>query len=71
MVFGIVYINIYGLSQSICYLIKNKLNEPDYGQRGEQGDKGLKGRKANTSISEYELCVQQMSDITNKNIKKK
>jgi hypothetical protein len=60
-----------GLSQSICYLIKNKFNEPDYGSRGEQGDKGLNGRKANTSISEYELCVQQMNDVTNKNIKKK
>lgn len=60
-----------GWTQSIYHLITNRYSEPDYGTRGEQGDNGLIGRRANTSISEYDLCVQQMSDITNKNIKKK
>jgi hypothetical protein len=58
-------------SQSFYYLFKNSYNDPDLGMRGEEGEKGLKGRKANTSVSEYDLCIQVMNDITNKNIKKK
>tara|TARA_Y100000591_G_C21379009_1_gene472574 strand:+ start:100 stop:552 length:453 start_codon:yes stop_codon:yes gene_type:complete len=64
-------ITFIGWTQSIYHLIKNRYNEPDYGPTGDQGDKGLTGRTANTSISEYDLCVQQMNDITNKNILKK
>lgn len=60
-----------GLTQSLYHLNNNNNNEPEQGPKGESGELGLTGRKANTSISDYDLCVQQMNESTNKNILKK
>ena len=60
-----------GLTQSLYHLHNNNNNEPEQGPKGESGELGLTGRKANTSISDYDLCVQQMNESTNKNILKK
>jgi len=60
-----------GLSQSIYHLHNNNNNDPEQGPKGDTGKLGLTGRNANTSISDYDLCVQQMRESTNKNILKK
>ena len=60
-----------GLTQSLYHLNNNNNNAPEQGPKGESGELGLTGRKANTSISDYDLCVQQMNESTNKNILKK
>ena len=54
-----------GLIQSIFHLYYNNYNDPERGLKGIQGEKGLIGNDANSSISNFDVCQEQLNNETN------
>jgi len=64
-------ITFTGLIRTIYHLYYTNYNDAKKGEIGDKGKRGLKGNNANTSITNIDLCIQQMTNETNKAILKK
>ena len=54
-----------GLIQSIYHLYYNTYNDPERGLKGIQGEPGLIGNDANSSMSNFDICQEQLNNETN------
>jgi len=54
-----------GLIKSIYHLYYNIYNDPEIGLNGIQGEPGLIGNDANSSMSNFDVCQEQLNNETN------
>jgi hypothetical protein len=54
-----------GLIQSVYHLYYNNYNDPEIGLTGIQGEPGLIGYDANSSMSNFDVCQEQLNNETN------
>ena len=59
-----------GLIQSAYHLYYNNYNDPERGLKGITGEHGLIGNDANSSMSNFDICQEQLNNETNNLLQK-
>ena len=62
---GISILTYMSLIQSVFHLYYNNYNDAERGIKGIQGQPGLIGNEANSSMSNFDLCNEQLNNETN------
>ena len=73
IVWSLVGLSIFtyvGTIRFVYHIYYNKYNESKKGVTGEEGLQGLKGDGADTTLNNYELCIEQLNNQTNNQILK-
>jgi FlaA1/EpsC-like NDP-sugar epimerase len=68
---GVSILTYIGSIRFTYHIYYNKYNDSKKGVRGEEGLQGLKGKSADTTLNNFDLCLDQLNNQTNNQILKK